>query len=43
MSWEQEAGKLLCSGDVRTVSLWDVRKEMKIQVMVKNFRVFYKI
>ncbi|RDD45269.1 Regulatory-associated protein of mTOR [Trichoplax sp. H2] len=31
MSWEQQSGKLLCSGDVKSVSIWDVRRETKVQ------------
>ncbi|XP_067126176.1 regulatory-associated protein of mTOR [Centruroides vittatus] len=31
LQWEQESCKLLSSGDVRIIRLWDAEKEMKIQ------------
>ncbi|KAL5018968.1 hypothetical protein ScPMuIL_004690 [Solemya velum] len=31
IDWEKESGMLLASGDVRTIRIWDSRKEAKIQ------------
>ena len=32
--WEQESGKLLASGDVRFIRIWDSQKELKLMVRV---------
>ncbi len=32
IDWEQENNTLLASGDVRVIRIWDVQKELKIQV-----------
>ena len=30
--WEQQSGKLLASGDVKKIRVWDAHREMKVQV-----------
>ena len=32
VSWEQETGILLASGDVRFIRVWDTQREMRMQV-----------
>lgn len=32
ISWEQETGNLLASGDVRFIRVWDTQREMRMQV-----------
>jgi len=32
VDWEQETGLLMTSGDVRVVRIWDIDREMKVQV-----------
>jgi hypothetical protein len=32
MHWEQETSTLLCSGDVRNITIWDMQSETRKQV-----------
>ena len=32
IDWEQESGRLLASGDVRYIRVWDSTTELKLQV-----------
>lgn len=40
VSWEQETGILLASGDVRFIRVWDTQREMRMQVRLRNITTF---
>lgn len=39
VSWEQETGILLASGDVRFIRVWDTQREMRMQVRLRSVSV----
>ena len=36
MDWEQQSTTLLASGDVRTIRVWDMQRETKVQVSERD-------
>ena len=41
--WEQESSTLICSGDVRNITLWDLQSEAKKQVGCLAWGVFVSV
>ena len=41
VSWEQETGVLMASGDVRHIRVWDTQREMKLQVCKLSFEISF--
>lgn len=35
LDWEQQSGRLLASGDVRYIRVWDSTTELKVQVSIE--------
>ena len=43
VSWEQQTGTLLASGDVRFIRVWDTHREMRMQVNVSMTRILSNV